>query len=59
MAKCIDCTCSFATFGGSKGSKCPICRSENLDVSMEIPHTYDSLIKARQEAREEKEMMFS
>lgn len=36
MAKCLDCSKVFATYGGTKkGDKCPFCKSENLDVSKE------------------------
>lgn len=35
LAKCLDCKTVYAVFGGSKGSKCPICKSENIDTSKE------------------------
>lgn len=35
MAKCLDCETVYAVFGGSKGSKCPKCKSGNIDTSKE------------------------
>lgn len=35
MAKCLACETVFAVYGGSKGSKCPSCKSENIDTSKE------------------------
>lgn len=35
MAKCLDCGHIYATYGGSKGSSCPICKSKNIDTSKE------------------------
>lgn len=35
MAKCLDCNCAYAVYGGSKGSKCPKCNSGNIDTTME------------------------
>lgn len=36
MAKCLDCGTVYCVYGGSKGSKCPECKSENIDTSMEV-----------------------
>lgn len=36
MAKCLDCGTIYCVYGGSEGSKCPECKSENIDASMEI-----------------------
>ena len=35
MAKCLKCDCVYAVYGGSEGSKCPICNSKKIDTSME------------------------
>ncbi|WP_255305645.1 hypothetical protein [Paenibacillus sp. Mc5Re-14] len=36
MAKCLDCNMVYTIYGGSKGSKCPACKSEKIDTSKEI-----------------------
>lgn len=35
MAKCLECGQVYCVYGGSKGSKCPTCESQNIDASME------------------------
>lgn len=35
MAKCKECGRVYAVYGGSKGSKCPKCKSNNIDTSKE------------------------
>lgn len=35
MAKCLSCGTVFATYGGSYGHPCPICRSYYIDTGKE------------------------
>jgi phage FluMu protein Com len=35
MARCLDCETIYAVYGGSKGSKCPVCKSRNIDTPKE------------------------
>jgi predicted Zn-ribbon and HTH transcriptional regulator len=35
MAKCLNCGCIYSVYGGSKGTKCPKCKSKNIDISKE------------------------
>lgn len=35
MAKCLDCGCVYCAYGGSEGTKCPKCKSGNIDTSKE------------------------
>jgi len=46
MAKCLECGQVYCVYGGSEGSECPTCKSENIDVSMEVRNIFKTTKEA-------------